>query len=86
MIENDYKQIDVDNEVVVCKDLWVLPICVYALASLLALILLFNELRLLKYRKNLNRFEAFQGENTTFFSRLSNLEKKRWLAEETYIR
>jgi len=32
------------------------------------------------------RFEKKYGEVTDFFSRLSNLEKKRWIAEEVYLR
>lgn len=86
MVENEYKPIDVDNEVVVCDDLWTLPKYIYAIATLIAAALCLNELRLYKNRKITDRFEAFQSEDKTFFSRLSNLEKKRWLAEETYNR
>ena len=32
------------------------------------------------------RFEKKYGEVTEFFSRLSNLERKRWIAEEVYLR
>ena len=59
MIENDYNQIEVDNQVIVCKNLWVLPICVYALASLLGAILFLNELRFYINRNKTDRFEAF---------------------------
>lgn len=32
------------------------------------------------------RFESVYGNNTNFFSRLSNIERKNWLAAETYNR
>ena len=32
------------------------------------------------------KFENIYGENTNYFARLSNLEKKRWIAEELYYR
>lgn len=86
MTQNQSKPIDIDNEVVICTDLWWLPKFIYAIASILTSILCLNELRLFIKGKNENRFESFLSENTTFFSRLSNLEKKRWLAEETYNR
>jgi hypothetical protein len=36
--------------------------------------------------KNSEKFTEIYGEETNYFSRLSNIERKRWLVEETYNR
>ena len=36
--------------------------------------------------KNSEKFSEIYGEETNYFSRLSNIERKRWLVEETYNR
>ena len=38
------------------------------------------------YVDHTKKFENIYGENTNYFSRLSNLEKKRWIAEELHYR
>ena len=38
------------------------------------------------YLDQTKEFENFYGENTNYLSRLSNLEKKRWIAEEIHYR
>ncbi len=50
MIENEYNPIEVDNEVVVCDKLWVLPKYIYAISFLGVTALCLNELRLYKKR------------------------------------
>jgi hypothetical protein len=66
--------------------MWLLPEILFALGTISVLVLGLIECVPLIMRSQVKKFDTFDWENTNFFSRLSNLEKKRWIAEEIYNR
>lgn len=63
-----------------------MPTVMYSLGVFFFIVVALIDLyRLCCLDKN-KRFESIYGSNTNFFTRLSNIERKSWLAAETYNR
>jgi len=58
----------------------------FAVAFFLAVVNVIYDLYRVFLSNNSERFNEIYGEETNYFSRLSNIERKRWLVEETYNR
>jgi hypothetical protein len=86
MVVNSGEVIDINNQVPECFEFWLLPVALNAIAGALLIFLVGFEVYTLVVKDEISKFSHLYGDDTNYFSRLSNLDRKRWLAEETYLR
>ena len=85
MVDNDMNPIEVVNQVIQCPKMWGLPTAMYWIGGTFTVLLFGFEIYTLVIKDKLAKVNMYR-ENINFFSRLSNLDKMRWLAEEVYMR
>jgi hypothetical protein len=66
--------------------MWGLPYAVFWLSLVFFVVPFVFDIYKAFFRKVTPKINNIDEEDTEFFHRLSNLERKRWLAEETYYR
>ena len=66
--------------------MWSMPIALFSGGVLFFLIVACLDIYRIFIIDRENRFESIYGNTTNFFSRLSSIERKSWLATETYNR
>ena len=74
------------NQHLECRGMWEMPVLMYSIGAFLFVAVVSIDLYRLCILDREKRFESIYGNNTNFFSRLSNIERKSWLAQETYNR
>ena len=86
MVFPDPSPIEVVNQIIDCTQWWKLSIAMEIVAGALFVLLISVEVYNYIRRDEIARFNSLYDRDTSYFDRLSNLDKKRWLAEEVYSR
>ena len=86
MVFLNSSSIEVVNQIIDCTQWWKLSIAMEIVAGVLFVLLISVEVYNYLRGDEISRFKNLHDGDTSYFNRLSNLDKKRWLAEEVYLR
>lgn len=83
-LENVSREINFSNESLVCLNYWVGPQILISTSAFF--LCFFVTMDLLQKDKSIEKFKIRKEEDSNYFNRLSNVDRKRWIAEEQYRR